>query len=60
MQAEPARRFGDVEAGLDERLVDTLPFEVLDRGGTAAQRDRNIALGPAEGGFDVIGVGGLG
>src|SRR6185312_905712 len=59
MHAEAARGFGDVEVGLDQHLVDTLPFERLERGRPIRDRGAYISLRAIEGCLDIVGVGRL-
>jgi len=59
MHAQPPRGFRDVEIRLDQRLMDALPFERLDRGRPHVERDLGVAFGLVEGGFDVVGIGGF-
>src|SRR5690606_733745 len=56
MNAEPPRGFGNVEVGVYQRLMNALPLERLDRGGSTGERDFGVAGGLAEGFLDVVGV----
>ena len=60
MHPQPAGGFRDVEAGFRQGLVNAFPFQGFDRGGAAFHRHLGAAVGPFEGGFDVVGVGGFG
>ncbi|MNW12130.1 hypothetical protein D3C71_2097420 [compost metagenome] len=56
MHAEAAGRFGNVELGVDKRLVNTLPFEILDRCRPGSQRNGRIAINLVESGDDIVRV----
>ncbi len=60
MHAEAARGLGDVEIRLGQHLVDALPLQGLDGAGPVGEFHLGVAFGKAEGGLDVVGVGGLG
>src|SRR3546814_12343966 len=57
---EPACRLRYVESGLDERLVDMLPFDGLDRGRPRVERGVDIAFGALERRLAIVGVRRLG
>ena len=60
MHAQAACGLGDIEAGLGQGLVNMLPFQRLDGGGLAADLHVGAAFDPPEGGFDIVGIRGLG
>src|SRR3546814_5580290 len=57
---QPPRGLRDVEIGLDQHLMDMLPFDRLDRRRTGIERRFGIALRPLERRFDIVGVRRLG
>ncbi|TDR35197.1 hypothetical protein DES43_1103 [Aquamicrobium defluvii] len=60
VHAQPARGLRYVEVGFDQRLMNPLSFERLQRGATTRQRHPGIAFGLAESRLDLIGVRRLG
>src|SRR5689334_531864 len=60
VHAQAAGGFGDVEVGFGQHFVDVLPLQRFDGGGTVGQFDLGHAGDVQEGGFDIVGVGGLG
>src|SRR3546814_9195987 len=60
VHSQPPRGLRDIEAGFDERLVDMLPLDGLDRRGSRADRRVDVALGTSERRLDIVGVRRLG